>query len=195
MERFQIKGAPTCRIVYPAGLFEKKRVKGSEGEPKYNAIILVPKNDAEKMSQLNEKFAEAFQELKNKGFSKQTPKGINPKNNCWQDGDEYADESGKEAFRGYMILKVGSRQFRPIVCDTQKRHITNGVPLPGVDVENLSDEELGDGDYIKCNVSFWTYKNPTAEGIGANIHALVRVAPGERIGGASNNVDDYIDFE
>ena len=196
MKNFQIKGKATCRIVYPQGLFEKRAVKGSEGDPKYNAIILIPKSDDVKVSQVREEFAEAFKELQSKGFKGKAISAINPKNNCLVDGDVYADEQeGKDAFRGYLMLKVASKNFRPIVTDLARNVILNGVPLQGVPVENISSEELQDGDFIHANVSFWTYCNPTASGIGCNVHAVMRVAEGERIGGASKNVDDYIKIE
>ena len=200
MERFQIKGAPTCRVVYPKGLFTKTLVKGAEDKPenyKYNAILLVPKDDAEKIAQVQAAYDEAFAELQAKGFGGKTAKGINPKQNCWEDGDEYADNNkNAEAFRGYMRLKVSSRQVRPIVTDMAKRSIFNGYPISGVEAERISDEELNDGDYIFAAVSFWTYaKGKGMEGIGANVHAIKRAAAGERIGGASNDVDDYLDTE
>lgn len=196
MKNFQITGAATCRVVYPQGLFEKKQVKGAESTPKYNAIILVPKDDAAKVAQVQNAYNEAFKELQNKGFKFKTPASINPKNNCWVDGDKLADEQeGKEDFRGYYLLKVASRDFRPMVYDLQKRVILNGVPLIGVAVEQISDETLESGDYVFANVSFWTYCNQTASGIGANVHAIMRAGAGERIGGASHNIDDYIKVE
>lgn len=197
LDRFQIKGAPTCRVVYPAGLFTKQAVKGAEDSaPKYNAFLLVPKDDEGKAKQVTDEYNKAFEELRGKGFTGKTVKVINPKNNCFIDGDEYADEKdGREAFRGYFILKVASKNFRPIITDISKRVILNGVPLAGVSVENISDEELGDGDYVFANVSFWTYAEKTFQGIGCNIHALVRAKEGERIGGASQDVDAYIDTE
>ncbi len=197
LERFQIKGAPTCRVVYPDGLFEKKGVSGVEdSEPKYNAFILIPKDDADKVKQVKAEFDKAFLELRAKGFDGKTVKAINPKNNCYVDGDEYADEKdGRGDFRGYIIIKVASKNFRPVVVDRQKLVITNGIHLPGVDVEKMSDEELCGGDYILANLSFWVYAQKTFSGIGANIHAVVRMADGERIGGVSQNVDDYIEIE
>lgn len=197
MKNFQIMGAPTCRIVYPRGLFEKLPVKGAEGDPKYNAIILIPKDDHAKVSQVQEQFAEAFKELQSKGYKGKTVKALNPKNVCLVDGDELADaQDGKEQFRGFLMLKVASKNFRPIVADMQKRIIINGVPLANVPVENLSPEELADGDYIFANVSFWTYNNAAAQGIGANVHAIVRAAEGDmHFGGSSANVGDYIDTE
>lgn len=197
LERFQIKGAPTCRVVYPQGLFEKKSVSGVEdSEPKYNAFIIIPKGDKDKMEQVSKEFNNAFEELRAKGFSGKTAKAINPKNNCFIDGDEYADEKeGREAFRGYVIIKVASKNFRPIVTDRSKLVITNGIPIPGLDVEKMSTEELCDGDYVLANVSFWVYNQKTFQGIGCNVHAVVRMAAGEAIGGVSQNVDDYIEIE
>lgn len=195
LEKFQIKGAPTCRVVYPAGLFSKQVVKGAEdSDPKYNAFIIIPKDDAAKATQVTDEFTKAFEELRGKGFTGKTVKAINPKNNCLIDGDEFADEKdGREAFRGYLVLKVASKMFRPIVTDMQKRVILNGVPIAGLAVENVSDEELNDGDYVFANVSFWTYAEKTFQGIGCNVHAIKRAGAGERIGGASQNVDDYLD--
>lgn len=196
MERFQLKGAPTCRIVYPQGLFEKRVPKGATGDPKYSATILVPKDDAAKVQQLMDNFNLAFQELQKSGFKGKTPNAINPKSNCLWDGDKLADEEdGKEAFRGYYLVKVGSKNFRPIITDKRKLTILNGVPISGLGVEQTSDETLEDGDYILCNISFWTYNNASAQGIGANVHAIVRMAPGERISGVSTNVEDYIDID
>jgi hypothetical protein len=196
LDRFQIKGAPVSRVVYPAGLFEKQAVKGTDGEPKYNAFIIIPKSDEAKVKQVTDEYMKAFEELRGKGFTGKTPKAINPKNNCFLDGDEHADEKdGREAFRGYHIIKVASKNFRPIVTDMSKRIILNGIPYPGVGVENISDETLNDGDYVIANISFWTYNEKQFQGIGANVHAIAKYGDGERIGGASNNVDDYLDMD
>lgn len=197
LERFQIKGAPTCRVVYPDGLFEKKQVSGVEdSDPKYNAFIIVPKNDEAKVKQIQTEFDKAFVELRAKGFAGKTVKAINPKNNCFIDGDEYADEKdGREDFRGYYIIKVASKHFRPIVVDKLKNVITNGIAVAGLAIEKMSDEELCGGDYVIANLSFWVYNQKTFQGIGANIHAVVRMAEGAAIGGVSKNVDDYIEIE
>ena len=193
MNKFQLKGKATTRVVYPSGLFEKRTVKGAEGEPKYNAVFLVPKSDTAKVEQIMSAFNDAFKELQAKGFKGKVPSAINPKQCALKDGDKYADENeGKEAFRGYYMLSCASRQFRPIVVDKEKLAIINGKPIPGMDAENISPETLEDGDYVHLNISFWTYHNATASGIGANVHAVMRIAPGERIAGASTNVDDYI---
>lgn len=199
MERFQLKGAPTCRVVYPKGLFTKTLVKGAEDKPenyKYNAIILIPKDDEGKMAQMNNAYAEACQALQGKMPKVKIPAAINPKNNCWEDGDDYADKNeGAEAFRGYMRLKVASKQVRPIVVDMERKRITNGYAIANLDVEDTSTLTLNDGDYVIPNVSFWVYdKGAGIFGIGANIHFLARHSDGERIGGASENPDDYIDF-
>lgn len=193
MDRFQIKGAPTCRVVYPVGLFEKRKPKDVEGEPKYNALIAVPKSDVDKMQQLAELYAKAFDELKAKGYKGKNAEALDARNNCYIDGDWWVDhKGGAEELRNYMILKTASRNFRPIVVDRQKRTILNGTQIPGLDVEQMSDEELCDGDYIIANVSFWTYCNAVAKGIGCNIHAVARIAPGEPLGGAARNVDEFL---
>jgi len=197
LEKFQIKGAHTCRVVYPDGLFVKKTVSGVEdSEPKYNAFIVFPKTDEIKMKQLREEYEKAFLELRGKGFQGKTYKVINTKNNCFIDGDEYAAEKdGRDAFKGLMILKVASKNFRPIVMDRAKLLITNGTPINGADIEKMSSEELNDGDYVLANISFWVYSQKTFQGIGCNIHAVVRVAEGEQIGGVSKDIEDYIDME
>lgn len=193
LEKFFISGSPTCRVVYPRGLFEKTVVKGTQSEPKYNAVIVVPKDDKEKMDLVNREYTKAFDELKTKGFKGKTPDAIESKNNCWKDGDKLAAEKeGYEKFKGYMLLSVASRNYRPIVTDMQKKSIVNHVPISGMISENISDEELKDGDYVFATVSFWTY-NGTASGIGANIHAVKRFKEGEQIAGVSSDIDDYMD--
>lgn len=194
LKNFQIKGAPTCRVAYPQTLFEKKAIPGVEGQPKYNAIILVPKDDKEKIEQINEAFAEAFKELQNSGFRGKSPANINPKNVCWVDGETYADESdNREWAREYMVLKVASRNYRPIVCDKTGLTILNGVDISGLPVEKISPEKLESGDYIFANICFWTY-NKAAAGIGCNINAVIRAGAGEPIGAASGDVKSYIDM-
>lgn len=197
MKNFQLKGKATTRVVYPSGLFEKRTVKGAQGEPKYNAIFVIPKTDIDKVNQVKEAFEQAFRELQASGYRGKSSSALNPRNVCWVDGEAYANESdGREQFRDFWLLKFSSK-FRPVVCDLQKRIITNGVPVPNVDVENISDEELADGDHVHLNISFWTYNNPVAQGIGCNVHAVMRVAAGEQIGGGmSTNPDDYFkDYE
>lgn len=193
MANFQLKGKATCRIVYPDGLFEKRVAKGSESEPKFNAIILVPKDDKVKVEQILQEFNREFEALQKDGYKGKTVRTLNPKNVCLVDGDDYADEKdGREDFRGFYLLKFNSK-FRPLVVDMQKRTITNGLYTPNVDVENISDIHLESGDYVHVNIGFWHYNKPLAQGIGCNLNALMRVAAGEPIGSAaSSNVDDYL---
>lgn len=199
MGNFQLKGKATTRVAFPQGLFEKRQVKGMEGEPKYNAMFLIPKSDTAKVQQILEAYNEAFKDLQGKGFKGKSIASIDKKNNCLIDGDVWADEQeGKEQFRNHYVLRVASKNFRPLVYDLQQRVILNGKPWTGagaVDPLNVSDETLADGDHVIINISFWTYCNPTASGIGCNIHAVVRVASGEAIGGASNNITDYITLD
>lgn len=196
-ERFQLPGAPTCRVAYTKGLFEKLAVKGGDpNKKKYNCVVLVPKNDEAKMKVLNEKYMEAFEGLKALGSGFKSPKAIDIKNRGVIDGDEWADmKEGREEFRGYMMVKCGSPHVRPIVTDAQKRVILNGVPWPDrvIPIEQQSDEEFNSGDYAVCVLSFWAYKESTFEGISANPLAFVKRGDGERIGGASSNVEDYVD--
>lgn len=193
LEKFQVKGAPTCRVVYPQGLFEKRKIKGIEGsEAKYNAFIIVPKNDEAKVAQITGELDKAFKELVGKGYKGKTYATINPKNQCWIDGDEYADTTGRDGFRGYYILKVASPNFRPTVADKKNLIIDGGFPIPGLEVERMSDETLNDGDYVVVNISFWTYFKPQFQGIGANIHGVKRIKAGERIGGVSMDIENLI---
>lgn len=198
LERFQIKGAPTCRVAYTRGLFEKQTVKGAEGaKPKYQCVVLVPKNDAEKVAQVTDAFNEAFAALQGMGSTLKSSKGLNPKNNAIMDGDEYADvQDGRDAFKGYLMIRCSSPAIRPIITDRQKRAILNGVTFEGriIPVDQQSDEELGSGDYVIPVISFWPYKQSSFEGIGCNPVAFVRIAEGERIGGGSTNIDDYVDL-
>lgn len=199
LERLQIVGAPTNRVVYPLGLFKKTLVKGTPDLPenyKYNALILVPKDDEEKSNQIAEAYNEAFKALQAKGFPKKSPSAINPNNNCLLDGDKLADEDEKkEAFRGYWIVKVASKNFRPIVTDMSKLVILNDVPIAGLAPSKISPRTLEDGDYVFASISFWVYFNSSFQGIGCNVHAVIRAKAGERIGGASGDVDDYVDIE
>ena len=199
LERFQLTGKATCRICYPQGLFEKRMPKGStEGTLKYDGILLIPKEDSAKVAQVQEMYNKAFKALKDSGYSGKTPASLNPKSNCLVDGDVLADnEDGKEQFRGYLILKMSSPYVRPRVFDLQKRVILNGVPDVNVSAEDISPEELKDGDIVHATVSFWTYNKPTVQGIGCNPIAFLRVAEGEPICGAaqSTKADDYFGEE
>lgn len=197
MDRFQIPGAPTCVVCFPKGLFEKTVVKGAENaDPKYNAIILIPKSDTEKVARVQAEFDKAFKELQAAGYKGKTVASINPKNNCWEDGDLFADSKDNcEQFRGYWRLKVASKNNRPIVTDLKRRTILNGIMLPGLTVDQISDEQLADGDFVFVNVSFWVYNKSTFSGIGANVHAIMRAKEGTPLCGAPTDVDSYIDTE
>lgn len=195
LESFQLPGAPTCRVIYPSTLMRKRAVKGTEGKEKYSCTILIPKDDKQKVDVLLHHYNLAFEDLKAKGCTMKKPEALNPKNNYLLDGDKLADESdGKEIFRGYYLLKISSEKFRPLVTDRQKLRIVNDEPVPGLPIEQMSSETLNDGDYVIVNVGFWTYKNPSAEGISCNLNAMVKMADGEQITGVSQNVDDYIDL-
>ncbi len=196
-ERFQLPGAPTCRVAYTQGLFEPRAVKGGDpNKKKYNCVVLVPKNDEAKMKVLNERYMEAFEGLKSLGSTFKSPKAIDVKNRGVIDGDEWADmKDGREEFRGYMMVRCASPTVRPIVTDNRKAVITNGIPWPNriIPTDQQSTVDFNSGDYAVCVLAFWVYKESTFEGIGCNPIAFVRWGDGERIGGASTDVTDYVD--
>lgn len=197
MENFQIKGAPTCRIIYPDGMFRKSKPKNvPNARETHNCWVLIPKNDAEKVTQINEKYAEAFDDLKKRGFKGKVPAAIDPKNNCLLSGEDLfnSKDNVPEELKDYFIIKTSSN-FPPVVVDTNKRVILNGLPAGELAAERISPVTFKDGDYVFANIQFWTYAN-SGEGIGCNLNAVVWVKEGTTIGGSavSDNVDDLIDF-
>lgn len=194
--RFRIDGPPTCRIVYPNGLHKKSLPKGvvedEKTKPKYNAWLLVPKSDKAKIDQITKAYMEVFEQLKNTQYFDGTDpwEDIDRKQNCWIDGDKLSKKEGKEAFKGYVILKASMPEYRPKVTDIDGHVITGGVPWPNMPVEDESTEELKGGDYVLAFISFWQYSYTSYQGIGMNIHGIKKIRDGERIGGGELSDDE-----
>lgn len=152
-----------------------------DGDPKYSATVLVPKDheDADKLLNL---LQDCYDENKTTHF-----KGVamTHKNFRYplQDGDDYADrqaELGKdgEAYRGCYYIKAATVNQPPVFDEN------------GEDMIDLN--EIKSGDYGRVSITIWPYSKK-GTGITAFLNSVKKIEDGEPLGSAGGTAAEFED--
>lgn len=149
-----------------------------EQDPKFSAVILVPKADPNNRAKIDAAIRAATQRGREK-FGQAFP--AQPKISV-HDGDGPRPSDGQpfgEECRGCWVFTASSKQ-RPNVVDLNLQPI-------------LEATEIYSGMYANVGVTFFAYKAPQNKGIGVGLENVQKIADGEPLGGGRAAVED--DFQ
>lgn len=158
----------TCRLSFPH-IFEKYEESG-----KYQAQLLIEKDDKQQLELIKSAIETAKQEGKTKVWNNKLPGGLlSP----IHDGDD-KDGDGYEGC--YYLTAKSSRKIK--VFDKSKEEIDD-------------PDELYPGCYVRAIVAFYAY-NQASKGVGCILKGIQKIGEGERLGGGGSNVssDDWDDL-
>lgn len=147
-------------------------------DPKFSAVILVPKADPGNKAKIDAAIQAAAQRGREK-FGQAFP--AQPKISV-HDGDGPRPSDGQpfgEECRGCWVFTASSRQ-RPNVVDLNLQPI-------------LEATEIYSGMYANVGVTFFAYNAPQNKGIGVGLENVQKIADGEPLGGGRAAVED--DFQ
>lgn len=162
------------RVTFPA-LFTPKQVNG-QGDPKYSASFLFPKNHPQKAEierAIVETAKEKWGEKKYSDVLKALKAGDKM---CLHDGDAKSDYDG---YAGNYFINA-SNKIRPLVIDGNRSPLT------------ANDDKPYSGCYVNAIVEVWAQDNDFGKRINASLLGVQFVRDGERLaGGGVASADDF----
>lgn len=145
------------------------------GDPKYSAVVLVPKNPAENRAKIDAAIRAATEKARQKygaAFPAQPKISVH-------DGDGARPSDNQpfgEECRGCWVFTASSKT-RPTVVDGNMQAI-------------LDPAQLYSGMYANVGVTFFGYNAPQNKGVGVALDNVQKVADGEPLGGARASAED-----
>ena len=161
------------RLSFPH-LFEKYAV-GSNGEPKYSCMLLIPKTDRATIR----KIKAAQQEALTLGASK-FKGGKPPKNwkGTLRDGDTEKDTEEYPEYEGHYFMNVSSNR-RPGVVDINRNPV--------------EPEEIYSGCYVRASINAYAFNTQGNAGVSFGLNNIQKVRDGEPLGGGGSKAEDDFD--
>ena len=165
-----------CTLAFPS-LFTAKVPKDGVGKAKFEASIVVDKDDEQAIQLINDA-VEAAKAMYTEQFGK--PKG---KLKTWiSDGDE--ERPDDPAFSGKMYFTAKSDR------NPELKILENGLL-----VDALDESDIYGGCRGGALVRFYPYNNAGGSGIACGLNGFVKLEDGPRMGGgvsAANAFDDLV---
>lgn len=150
------------------------------GTPKYQAVLLIPKNDEKTIAAVNTAIDAAVQDAVARGTIKQAidptmtqypplRDGDRPKNDGTSRGDAYTDH--------WFISAKAPESRKPFIVDGNVRGI-------------IDQSEVYSGMYVNAAVQFYVYSNSGNVGVAASLNGIQKVKDGERLGAEPTTAED-----
>ena len=150
------------------------------GKPKYEAVLLIPKNDEKTIAAVNAAINAAVQDAVSRGTIKQAIDPAMTQYPPLRDGDRPKNngESRGDAYQGHWFITAKAPESRkPFVVDGNVRPI-------------LDQSEVYSGMYVNAAVEFYVYSNSGNVGVAASLDGIQKDKDGERLGAAPVTAED-----
>lgn len=161
-----------CRLSY-AHLFAPRAMDG--GDPKYQATLLIDKNDTEAVKLIRDA-EEAAKKLFVEKFGKVSGK---LKSTVYDGDEDFPDDPNCE---GMLVVRTSS-----------KRQPGLKVLDSGVLCDALTDADIYSGCYAAVECNFFPYNAPSSKGISAGLNNVLKLEDGERLGGSGRSAEEAFD--
>lgn len=150
------------------------------GKPKYEAVLLIPKNDEKTIAAVNTAINAAVQDAVSRGTIKQAIDPAMTQYPPLRDGDRPKNngESRGEAYAGHWFITAKAPESR-------KPFVVDGNVHPIID-----QSEVYSGMYVNAAVEFYVYSNSGNVGVAASLDGIQKDKDGERLGAAPVTAED-----
>lgn len=156
-------------------LFEPHGFDGAT--PKYNAVLLIPKDDTATESAVRAAIKAAYEEGVTKKWAGKRPR---LQNDTLRDGDGEGNPYPEE-YHGCWFLNAKSTR-RPELLRRDKTRIDD-------------EEEFYSGCYALASISFFAYDANGNKGVGCSLDNMLKTRDGERLGGVASAEADFADVD
>jgi len=157
----------------------KPRANDDGGDPKYSAMILIPKADTETLDFIRQ----AQKNAAKKKWGDKPPRNLK---STLRDGDTEGPEDRPE-YEDHYFMNVSSVR-KPQIWGRERG--ADGKLLP------LEDEEaLYGGCYVQVSINAFGYDSSGNKGVSFGINGVRKVADGESLGGFTDTSEDFDDAD
>lgn len=160
-----------CRLSY-AHLFKPRSMDG--GEPKYQATLLIKKQDKEAVA-----LVRGAEEAAKKLFAERFGKAGKLSSTVYDGDEDFPNDANCE---GMLVVRASSKTQPGL-------KVLDG----GILCDALSEEDLYSGCYAAVEINFFPYNNASKKGVSAGLNNVLKLEDGERLGGSSRSADDAFD--
>jgi hypothetical protein len=143
-------------------------------EPKYSAMLLIPKTDKVTLGKLRKAQQAALEQGKSSKFGGSIPKVWK---NTLRDADEEMDTDERPEMAGMMFMTV-SAKTRPGIVDQ------NVNPI-------LDSTEVYSGCYVRVSLGAFPYNTQGSKGVSFGLNNIQKISDGESLGGRAKAEDDF----
>lgn len=149
-------------------------------EPRYSAMLLIPKSDKETLNAIQKAIKAAFEGGKDK------LKGVkfDRLKTTLRDGDEEMDTEERPEFADHMFINVSSKT-RPQVVKRED----------GILVKTEDPDEIYSGVYAMASINFYAFNTAGNKGVTAGLNNILTTCKGDFLGGRANAESDFGDLE
>lgn len=157
----------------------KERHAFDEGKAKYQATIIIPKEDGLTL----EKFEDAYEELydlERKDTFRNVPLTHRDVWKPFRDGDDYLLENPEREDYADSMFFTAKSASQPKCFDSDGSEIWDY-------------DEVYSGCYVRAVVKMYAYNNKGKKGFGLLLDSIKKIDDGERFGGSTASADDYED--
>lgn len=145
-----------------------------ENEPRYSAVLIVPKSDKKTIAALRKAQQAALQNGVDRGLWNSVPK-------VWKDtihdGDEEADLDKNPEYEGSWYFNVSSKT-RPAVADRNAQAI-------------IDETEVYSGCYARAKLGAFAFKSQGSKGVSFGLNGIQKLGEGEPLGAVAMKPEDF----
>ena len=164
-----------CRLSY-VHVFEPYTSMPGQ-EPKYSAVLLIPKTNAAAKAQIDEAIAAAVQQGVAGKWNGAAPANVQA---TLHDGDGVKDggDPYSAECKGHWVLNAGAdKTHQPQIVGPDRKPI-------------LDQTQIYSGCYGWVNVNFYAYNYNGRKGVSCGLNAIMKTRDGQPLGGERVSVDE-----
>lgn len=146
-------------------------------DPKFSAVILVPKKDKATIKAIEAAQQEALENGKASKFNGKIPANWK---NTFRDGDEEADLEKNPEYAGHMFMSVSSKT-RPGIVDAELQKV-------------MDSDEVYSGVYARVSINAFPFNTSGNKGASFGLNNVMVLGKGDRLAGGASAEDDFADL-
>lgn len=155
-------------------LFKPRGFDGSDDEPKYSTVIIIPKSDKDTIAKIQAAFKEAAENGKHKFRGNKVPRDLKT---TLKDGDVDADLEKNPEYANSYYMNLSSAT-RPGIVDRELQPI-------------LDETEVYSGCWARVSMNAFAYNTRGNQGVSMGLNHVQKLRDDDALDGRTSAEDDF----